>query len=43
MTKSRRRWYLHALIERVLYWVALVSITILCCVDWDATLTNFGF
>lgn len=43
MTKSRRRWYIHALLQRLYNWLLLFFLVFLAVVDWDRTLANFGF
>lgn len=43
MTKSRRRWYLHALIKRIATYIMYFLFILVCCIDWDMTLTNLGF
>lgn len=43
MTKSRRRWYLHALLQRIFNYIVLAFLVLVCCIDWDITLTNLGF
>lgn len=43
MTKSRRRWYLHALLKRIATYIMYFLFILVCCIDWDMTLTNLGF
>lgn len=43
MTKSRRRRYINALLNRIYNWFLFFLLVFLAVVDWDKTLTNFGF
>lgn len=43
MTKSRRHWYIHALLKRLFDYTVLFLFLLVCCIDWDKTLANFGF
>ena len=38
-----RRWYIHALLKRITTYIMYALFVLVCCIEWDATLTNFGF